>query len=188
MKKLIVASLLIVGGVFSVEARGDEVVRSVRLNLGGGVFDEGSFDEDMGNISGEFEVGLKRGNITNSVGIGINHYDWDDTDADPTTVEIYYSPRYTFDNNWYVSGRLGYSVGDDTDTYGGFLTTYEDEVDMTGLVLGVETGYTFDNNVSVHLGYKAVETETTVRNKSTGAKYSEDGFSHLGYLGVGYTF
>ena len=184
MKKILVTSLLISGVFLSNEAKAEEIVKSVRLNVHGGVFDEGLYDEDVSGFSGEFEIGIKNNNITNSIGFGINYYDWDDTDVDPTTFEIYYSPRYTFDNNWYVSGRLGYSIGDDTYSYG----WVEDEVDMTGLVLGIETGYTFTNNFSVHLGYKAVETEVSVKNKNTGAKYSEDAYTHLGYLGMGYTF
>lgn len=184
MKKLILVSAIL--GLSSLamgnEFLGDEVVRNVRLNIQGGNFDEGIYDEDISGVSGEFEIGLRNGNITNSIGLGVNYYDSDDTDGEVTTFEIYYSPRYTFDNNWYVSGRLGYSVGDDTYSHG----FWEEELDMTGFVFGMETGYTFDNNFSVHLGYKAVETELT--EKWNGLKYSEDGYTHLGYLGMGYTF
>jgi|GEM_PF-3207210 len=183
MKKFLIAALIITSGVLATEVKGEEVVKSVRVNIGGGFFDEGYYDEDTGNISGEFEIGLKNGNITNSLGLGINYYDWDHTDADPTTLEVYYSPRYTFDNNWYVSGRLGYSVGDADDNWGAF----KEEIDMTGFVFGIETGYTFDNNLSVHFGYKAVETEVT--QKISGQTwYEEDGYTHLGYLGLGYSF
>ncbi len=182
MNKNIIGAMLIAAGLTSVEARGEEVVRSLRVNAMGGNFDEGWYDEDLGGISAEFEVGLKRDSFTNSLGIGVNYYDWDDTDTEVTTVEIYYSPRYTFDNNWYLSGRVGYSVGDDSSRYG----SLREEIDMTGLVLGFETGYTFQNNISVHLGYKAVETEVTV--KGDYISYEEDGFTHLAYLGIGYTF
>jgi len=159
-----------------------EVVKSVRVNMQGGNFDEGFYDDDVTGISGEFEVGVKNDNVTNSIGFGLNYYNFDDTDADPTTLEIYYSPRYTFDNNWYVSGRIGYSIGDDSHSEWGL----KEEIDMTGFVFGLETGYTFDSNFSIHLGYKAVETEATI--EGGGRKYSEDGYTHLGYLGAGYTF
>lgn len=182
MKNLFIASLILLGGSLTTTAMGEEVVKSLRFNIQGGYFDEGFYDEDTSGASGEFEIGLKNGNITNSIGLGLNYYDFDNTDADPTTFEIYYSPRYTFDNNWYVSGRLGYSIGDDTYSYRGL----EDEIDMTGFVFGFETGYTFDNNFSLHLGYKAVETEITV--KGGGLNYKEDGYTHLGYLGMGYSF
>lgn len=184
MKKLFILSILALGTLSATPSHSEELVRNIRLNAGGGFFDEGAYDEDTGMLSGEFEIGLREGNFTNSLGLGINYYDFDDTDADPTTFEIYYSPRYTFDNNWYVAGRVGYSFGDDTHSYGFF----EDEVDMTGFVFGFESGYTFENNLSLHLGYKAVETEVTVKNRYSGRKYSEDGYTHLGYLGIGYSF
>lgn len=94
-------------------------------------------------------MGGKNENITNSIGLGFNYYDWGD--------------NYK-------------------------LSIFEDEVDMTGLTLGFETGYTFDSNISLYLEYKAVETEVTVENNFSGDKYSEDGYTHLGYLGIGYNF
>lgn len=188
MNKRFIGALVVILGISATEAKGEEVVKSLRLNVMGGNFDEGALDEDVDGVSAEFEIGLRNGNITNSLGFGINYYDWDNSDADVTTLELYYSPRYTFDNNWYVAGRLGYSIGDADDSYRFLGTNFEDEVDMTGFVFGVETGYTFQNDISVHLGYKAVESEVTVKNKASGAKYSEDGYTHLGYLGIGYNF
>lgn len=96
------------------------------------------------------------------------------------TAKHYFNPHFT------IKTSAGYSIGDNNrESVHTVYSTNTYEADQTGLMLGLDLAYEFDNGISLGGYIKSFESETKFET-STGYKETEDGFNTTGGFEIGY--